>query len=140
MSEDKSTNPYIYLESVSQGELHEHSYMATPWSESKNSQSCILVRKIHCDKPTNQYLLIMCITRVTSYAYPNGRTPFLMHKKAKNGSFLRKKKRKELPASNFGMQTLLDSANNMGWVPTVSLVECHKHIYVIKLPSVFKKA
>ena len=33
-------------------------------------------------------------------------------------------------ASNFSMQTQLDYVNNMGWVPSVSPGECHKHTYM----------
>ena len=43
-------------------------------------------------------------------------TPFSVKKKAKNGTFARK--RMESEAYNFGMQTKLDYANSMGWVPS----------------------
>ena len=37
------------------------------------------------------------------------------------------------------MQIQLGSANNMGWVPSVSPGECHKHIYMATPLSILKK-
>ena len=74
MFEVRSTNPYVYLESLSLGEHHEHVYMATS-------------------------------------------LPYLKKKKkAKNVTFARKCNGATDLKS--GMQTQLDSANNMGLVPS----------------------
>ena len=60
------------------------------------------------------YIFSTAPTHVVVCLY--GHTPFCIKKKAKNGTFARKMN--GATVIKLGMQTQLDSSNNMGWVPS----------------------
>ena len=87
------------------------------------------------------HIYIISVTRGTSWACLYGHTPFVLLKKKKK----KKKKKKyfcHLKECSYRFKTFACrhnlTATNMGWVPSDSPGECHKHIHLATPLSVFK--
>ncbi len=108
MVEVRPMDPYIFRISVTRGTSQASLYDHTPFCIQKKANNGTSVRKKNRARSIIPYIFRVSITRGTLSAYLYGHTPFCIQPGKKDGAINLK----------LGMQTQLDSLNNMGWVPS----------------------